>query len=63
VFYGTKEQWDTFLREQPSGARQPTIQQAVTQQLADPNVPPSPPPAEQQADGQQANPATPAQQQ
>ena len=43
VFYGTKEQWDTFLREQPSGARQPTIQQAVAQQLAEPNVPPSPP--------------------
>ena len=53
VFYGTKEQWDTFLREQPGGARAPTIQQAVTQQLADPNVPPSPPPVEKQADDEQ----------
>jgi lysozyme len=49
VFYGTKEQWDAFLREQPSGPRQPTIVQAATQQLAEPNVPPSPPPAEEQA--------------
>jgi lysozyme len=49
VFYGTKEQWDTFLREQPSGTRQHTIMQAVTQQLADPNVPPSPPVEKQAA--------------
>ena len=26
VFYGTREQWDAFLREQPSGPRQHTIQ-------------------------------------
>ena len=49
VFYGTREQWDAFLREQPSGPRQHTIQQAVTQQLAEPNVPPSTPPVEQAA--------------
>jgi lysozyme len=55
VFYGTKEQWDAFLREQPSGARQHTKQQALTQQLAEPNVPPSPPPAEKQAAAQRAD--------
>ncbi len=49
VFYGTKEQWDTFLREPQTGPRRPTIQQAITQQLAEPDVPPTPPPAEQQA--------------
>src|SRR5260370_19689059 len=49
VFYGTKEQWGTFLREQPSRARQPTIQQALVQQLVDPNCPPSSPPDEKHA--------------
>jgi lysozyme len=54
VFYGTNEQWGSFLREQPSGARQPTIVQAATQQLAEPNVPPSPPAAVEQAAAQPA---------
>ena len=30
VFYGTKEQWDAFLREPLSGPRAPTVQQALT---------------------------------
>ena len=52
VFYGTKEQWDAFLREQPSGPRQHTIQQALTQQLA---APAAQSPVEQQAAAQQAD--------
>jgi lysozyme len=49
VFYGTQEQWDAFLREQPSGPRRPTIEKALTQQLiaAEPH-PPAPPPVQQE---------------
>ena len=32
AFYGTKEQWDAFLRDEESGARRPSVQQAVAQQ-------------------------------
>ncbi|HEY1779276.1 MAG TPA: GH25 family lysozyme [Roseiarcus sp.] len=46
VFYGTKEQWDAFLREPLSGPRAPSVQQALTQQLAEPNLPPPQPTAE-----------------
>jgi lysozyme len=49
VFYGTKVQWDAFLREQPSGPRQPTIQRALVQQLAAPEAAPAPQSATQQA--------------
>ena len=47
VFYGTKEQWDAFLREPLSGPRAPTVQEALTQQLADPKAAPAPQPAAQ----------------
>src|SRR5271165_528003 len=33
AFFGTKEQWDAFLREEESGARHPGVQQAVAQEL------------------------------
>ena len=35
AFFGTKEQWDAFLRDEESGARgRPTVQQAIAQQAA-----------------------------
>ena len=49
VFYGTKAQWEAYLREQPSGARQPAVAQA-----ARPGDSPSPPPAEERAVAQPA---------
>ena len=56
VFYGTPEQWSAFLREQPSGPRQRTVQQALAQQLAAPNSAPEPRPAvERQAAAQRAD--------
>lgn len=61
VFYGTKVQWDAFLREQPSGPRQPTVQKALIQQLAGPNAAPATQPfVEQQTAAQQANDQQPA---
>jgi lysozyme len=49
VFYGTKEQWDAFLRGQPSGPRQPTIQKALVQQAAALEAAPTPQSAAQDA--------------
>jgi lysozyme len=49
VFYGTKAQWDAFLRGQPSAERQPTIQKALVQQAAAPEAAPTPQSAVQQA--------------
>ena len=62
VFYGTQEQWQAFLREQPSGPRQPTVQQALTQQLsaAEPRPPAQPPVQGQDAIAQQLDDQQPA---
>ena len=70
AFFGTKEQWDAFLRDEESGARgRPTVQQAIAQQAAGTQPvaaqagapepvqqqPAPPQPAEQQAVSQQAD--------
>jgi lysozyme len=61
VFYGTKEQWDAFLREPQSGPNRPTVEKAFTQQVdaaaaAASEPPPAPADAQPapQPDAQQA---------
>lgn len=59
AFYGTKEQWDAFLRDQPSGPRQPNVEQALTHQLTSPATSPLPAPLTQQAAAAQPDDAQP----
>ena len=60
VFYGTKEQWDAFLREQPGGPRQPNVEQALAHQLTSPSTSPLPAALTQQAAAAQSDDAQPA---